>query len=61
MQIRSSVQGAEIDAYIITSYDEHQTEYVAERDERRKFLTGFTGSNGDAVVIFTIFFIFCYN
>lgn len=53
MQIRASVQGSEIDGYIITSYDEHQSEFVAEEDKRRQYLTGFNGTNGDAVVTMT--------
>jgi Xaa-Pro aminopeptidase len=50
MRIRASVQGAEIDAYIVTSFDEHQTERTAADDRRREFITGFTGDQGVAVV-----------
>jgi hypothetical protein len=50
MRIRASVQGAEIDAYIVTSFDEHQTERTAPDDRRREFISGFTGDIGDAVV-----------
>lgn len=50
MQVRASVQGAELDAYIITSYDDHQSEFVAEEDKRRQWLTGFNGTNGDLAV-----------
>jgi Xaa-Pro aminopeptidase len=39
-----------IAAYIIPSSDAHQSEYVAACDERRAFLSGFTGSAGTAVV-----------
>jgi Xaa-Pro aminopeptidase len=39
-----------IDAYIIPSEDEHQSEYIAEYDERRKWISEFTGSAGTAVV-----------
>lgn len=37
-------------AYIIPSDDAHQSEYLASRDERRAFITGFDGSAGTAVV-----------
>lgn len=50
MLIRATIEGPEIDAYIIPSYDEHQNEEVAERDQRLQYLTGFTGSNGMAAV-----------
>ncbi|XP_064108547.1 uncharacterized protein LOC135216931 isoform X1 [Macrobrachium nipponense] len=38
------------DAYIVPSDDEHQSEYVSAHDERRKYITGFSGSAGTAVV-----------
>lgn len=37
-------------AYIIPSDDAHQSEYISEHDERRRFVTGFDGSAGTAVV-----------
>ena len=37
-------------AYIIPSSDAHQSEYVAQCDERRAFISGFDGSAGTAVV-----------
>ncbi|XP_071455726.1 xaa-Pro aminopeptidase 1-like [Hetaerina americana] len=45
-----AVHGPALQAFIVTSHDEHQSEYVAEHDRRREFITGFTGSNGVAVV-----------
>lgn len=39
-----------INAYIIPSGDVHQSEYVAECDLRRAFISGFTGSDGTAIV-----------
>jgi Xaa-Pro aminopeptidase len=39
-----------IQAYLIPSADPHQGEYVPECWKRRQFITGFTGSAGDAVV-----------
>lgn len=50
MLIRASLQGPEIDAYILTSYDEHLNEEVDERDQRLRYLTGFTGRNAFAVI-----------
>lgn len=40
----------EIDAYIITSYDEHLSEQTADYDKRLQHITGFTGNWGFAVV-----------
>ena len=37
-------------AYVIPSSDEHLSEYTPARDERRAFISGFTGSSGTAVV-----------
>lgn len=39
-----------VGAYIIPSDDEHGSEYTATADHRRQWITGFTGSAGDAVV-----------
>ncbi|KAK4337217.1 hypothetical protein RND71_043316 [Anisodus tanguticus] len=39
-----------LQAYIIPSCDIHQSEYIADCDKRREFLTGFTGSAGTAIV-----------
>ncbi|KAF9087825.1 hypothetical protein BGX23_007835 [Mortierella sp. AD031] len=39
-----------VTAFVIPSEDAHQSEYVAECDERRSFISGFTGSAGLAVV-----------
>ncbi|XP_046412556.1 xaa-Pro aminopeptidase 1-like isoform X1 [Neodiprion fabricii] len=39
-----------IDAYIITTADVHQSEYIANRDMRRSWISGYTGSAGTAVV-----------
>eukprot|EP01138_Halocafeteria_seosinensis_P003753 gb/GECG01003837.1/.p1 GENE.gb/GECG01003837.1/~~gb/GECG01003837.1/.p1 ORF type:complete len:764 (+),score=57.86 gb/GECG01003837.1/:1-2292(+) len=42
--------GRVIDAYIVPHNDNHSNEYIAEADERLAFVTGFTGSYGDAVI-----------
>ncbi|MEB3288097.1 MAG: aminopeptidase P family protein [Vampirovibrionales bacterium] len=39
-----------VDAYWVPSSDEHLNEYLPEAHKRREFLTGFTGSAGDALV-----------
>ena len=39
-----------IQAYIIPSCDAHQSEYIADCDKRRQFLTNFTGSSGTAII-----------
>lgn len=42
--------GGSINAYIIPTDDSHQSEYIGKTDERRSFISGFTGSAGTAVV-----------
>ncbi|XP_050313116.1 xaa-Pro aminopeptidase 1-like [Anthonomus grandis grandis] len=39
-----------IDAYLVTSSDEHQSIAVEEYDTRREFISGFSGSYGDAII-----------
>lgn len=41
---------APLAAYIIPSDDAHQSEYISEHDERRRFVSGFDGSAGTAVI-----------
>ncbi|XP_050327014.1 xaa-Pro aminopeptidase 2 [Bactrocera neohumeralis] len=50
MKIRSSLRGLEIDAYILSPYDEHLNQEMAENDKRVQYLTGFTGIGAFAVV-----------
>lgn len=40
----------QLDYYIIPSEDAHGSEYVAASDKRREFISGFTGSAGEAIV-----------
>lgn len=40
-----------LDGFIVPRSDEHQGEYVAARSERLKWLTGFSGSAGVAIVL----------
>lgn len=39
-----------VEAYLVPSTDPHQSEYVPEFWKRRQFITGFTGSAGDALI-----------
>jgi Xaa-Pro aminopeptidase len=39
-----------LDAYIIPSSDEHQSEYVCDRSKIRAWISGFDGSAGTAVI-----------
>lgn len=48
--LRTWMKQHELDAFIIPSNDPHNSEYVAEHWEARKWITGFTGSAGTAVV-----------
>ncbi|XP_014608134.1 PREDICTED: xaa-Pro aminopeptidase 1-like [Polistes canadensis] len=40
----------EIQAYVVTSEDAHQSEYLRKYDQRLTFISGFTGSLGTAVI-----------
>lgn len=48
--LRSAMTAANVDAYLVPRADEHQGEYVAPPSERLKWLTGFSGSAGAAVI-----------
>ena len=48
--LREVMKSLHIQAYIIPTEDAHQSEYIADSDERRCFISGFTGSAGTAVV-----------
>lgn len=48
--LRSKMKELDLDAYIVPTDDPHLCEYVPEAYMRRKFLTGFGGSAGTAVV-----------
>ncbi|OCH85295.1 Creatinase/aminopeptidase [Obba rivulosa] len=39
-----------VNAVVVTSEDQHSSEYIASCDERRAFISGFTGSAGCAIV-----------
>jgi Xaa-Pro aminopeptidase len=48
--LRAAMAAAGVDAFLVPRADAHQGENVAPRDERLAWLTGFTGSAGQAVV-----------
>ena len=52
-QLRSLMKnfnGRELSAYIVPSSDAHGSEYLTEKDKRRQFISGFSGSSGTAVL-----------
>ena len=49
--LRAVLARAGLDGFIVPRADAHQGEYVAARDERLAWLTGFTGSAGFCVVL----------
>ncbi|KAH9974669.1 Creatinase/aminopeptidase [Lactifluus volemus] len=48
--LRSLMADRNIDAYIVPSEDQHFSEYPAECDKRRAFISGFSGSAGTVIV-----------
>ncbi|DAZ95626.1 TPA: hypothetical protein N0F65_002255 [Lagenidium giganteum] len=46
----AEVTGKQLQAFIVDTADAHQSEYVSAANKRREFITGFTGSNGTALV-----------
>ncbi|KAM7417374.1 hypothetical protein PAMA_017163 [Pampus argenteus] len=52
-ELRKLMLSLNISAYIIPGTDAHLSEYIAPRDSRVAFMTGFTGSAGTAVVTLT--------
>ena len=51
MALRAAMADAGVDGYLVPRADTHQGEYVAPRDDRLAWLTGFTGSAGFACVL----------
>ncbi|XP_034546661.1 xaa-Pro aminopeptidase 2 [Notolabrus celidotus] len=49
-ELRERMRPLNISAYIIPGTDAHLSEYIAPRDARMAFMTGFTGSAGTAIV-----------
>lgn len=50
MQTRSSMHGATIDAYIVSTWDEHLNEDISDHDKRIQFISGFTGKFAYVVI-----------
>ena len=48
--LRAMMKERGIDAYLVPTSDFHESEYVGSHFECRKFITGFTGSAGTAVI-----------
>lgn len=48
--LRQLMREQRLHAFVIPTEDAHMSEYVASCDERRAFITGFTGSAGTAVI-----------
>lgn len=49
-KLRTQMAEKEIDIYVVPTADFHQSEYVGEHFKARKYITGFTGSAGTAVI-----------
>lgn len=49
--LKQSFDQYQIDGYIVPSTDEFQSEYTASYARRLEYITGFTGSNGMAIVL----------
>ncbi|OZJ03546.1 hypothetical protein BZG36_04169 [Bifiguratus adelaidae] len=51
--LRELLKANNLSAFFIPTEDAHQSEYIADCDKRREFISGFTGSAGSAVVSMT--------
>ncbi|GAA5979602.1 hypothetical protein JCM11641_007883 [Rhodosporidiobolus odoratus] len=49
--LRSKLVDNNLQAYIVGSGDQHDNEYTAPRDDRRAWISGFTGSAGTAIIL----------
>lgn len=49
--LRIAMERENVDAVIVPSFDAHQSEYVGEHWKSRRFITGFSGSAGTAVIL----------
>ena len=48
--LRKEMEKRKITVYVVPTSDFHESEYVGEHFKARKFITGFTGSAGTAVI-----------
>ena len=51
--LRAEMKKRNIDMYIVPTSDFHESEYVGDYFKARKYITGFTGSAGTAVITMT--------
>ena len=51
--LRQCMKEKNIDVYVVPTADFHQSEYVGEHFKARKFITGFSGSAGTALITLT--------
>ena len=49
-KLREQMQEKGVDFYVVPTADFHQSEYVGEHFKARKFITGFSGSAGTAII-----------
>ncbi|KAI6165981.1 Creatinase aminopeptidase [Pisolithus thermaeus] len=49
-QIRKLMMKDNLDYYVVPSEDAHQSEYVSAGDKRREWISGFSGSAGQAII-----------
>jgi len=52
--LRQEMEKRDIAVYIVPTADFHESEYVGEYFKARRFITGFTGSAGTAVITRTV-------
>lgn len=50
MKKRVSRHGSSIDAFIVTTWDDHLNEDVSDRDKRAQFISGFTGKIAHVII-----------
>ena len=48
--LRSLMLEHGVKAYLVPHNDPHLSEYISDRDERVKFISGFSGSNGTCLI-----------
>ncbi|KAJ7931330.1 peptidase M24, structural domain-containing protein [Mycena leptocephala] len=56
--LRQLLAQEQVQAFVVPSEDQHSSEYLAECDERRAFISGFNGSAGCAIITTNQAFLF---